>query len=460
MAAQIHWHEGLFLQPQHLQRFQKTQMDSLSAERRLSWVYPYGVIEARLNTDELENMRLRFDRLRAIMPSGVEVNYPAEAELPSIDIKQAFATSGGALNVGLGVPLWFDARANTIAPGQEADSRIKVLYRLNEVEYADENTGENRKPIVMRRINARLLLENEDPSDLEVIPLLRIVRATGQEVGMPRQDSEYSGPCLILNGSPVLKELVRDLASQVEASRKELVVQLTRAGFSLENLRGVLFEQMLRLRTLNRFSARLPSLSEAANVPPFFMYLELRELLGELTALHPDRDVFDVPAYNHDNPCLVFGELSSKIRSLLRGAVAPMFMKVPFTKVAGLYTAVFEEKHFTLPNDYFLGIETKQDPRALAQLVENPDEFKVMPRSMASRAIRGVLLKEERFVPLELPAKAGLHYFRLLRSNSARAWEQVQAEKAAVMRWPDEGASDFDANLYMTVPATAGESSK
>jgi len=70
------------------------------------------------------------------------------------------------------------------------------------------------------------------------------------------------------------------------------------------------------------------------------------------------------------------------------------------------------------------------------------------------------LLKEERFVPLELPAKSGLHYFRLLRSNSARAWEQVQAEKSAVIRWPDEGASDFDMNLYMTVPATAGEGSK
>ena len=124
-------------------------------------------------------MRLRFDRLHAIMPSGIEVNYPAEAELPSIDIKQVFASSGGALNVSLGVPLWFDSRANAVAPGQEVDSRIKVLYRLNEVECADENTGENRKPILMRRINARLLLENEDPSDLEVIPLLRVVRATG-----------------------------------------------------------------------------------------------------------------------------------------------------------------------------------------------------------------------------------------------------------------------------------------
>jgi type VI secretion system protein ImpJ len=457
MATQIHWHEGLFLQAHHLQRNQRGFMDSISAERRLSWAYPYGVIEARLSPDDLQNFRIRFERLRAIMPSGIEVNYPADAELPSIEIKQSFAAGGGTLNVFLGIPLWFDARANAAGVGQETDARAKVLYRLNEVECADENTGENRKPVLMRRVNARLLLENEDPSDLEVIPLLRVVQASGQNVGLPRQDSEYSGPCLVLNGSPVLMELVRDLASQVEASRKELVVQMTRGGFTLENLRGVQFEQMLRLRTLNRFSARLPSLAEAPNVAPFFMYLELRELLGELTALHPDRDVFDVPPYDHDNPYLVFGELSSKIRSLLRGSVAPMFMKVAFAKAPEIYTALFEAKHFAQPNDYFLGIESKEDPRALARLLENPDEFKLMPKSMALRAVRGVLLKEERFVPLELPAKSNLHYFRLLRSDSARAWEQIQAEKSAVVRWPDEGASDFQISLYMTLPASSDQ---
>jgi type VI secretion system protein ImpJ len=450
---QIHWHEGLFLQAHHLQRSQKGLADVNSAERRLSWAYPYGVIEARLNPDDLENLRIRFDRLRAIMPSGVEVNYPAEAELPSIDIKQSFATSGGVLDISLAVPIWFEARANTVEPGSATDARAKVLYRVHEVECADENTGENSKPLLMRRINARLILENEDPSDLEVIPLLRVVRAAGQEAGLPRQDPEYCGPCLVLGGSPLLIELARDLASQVEASRKELVVQLTRGGFSLENLRGIQFEQIMRLRTLNRFGARLPSLAEAPNTSPFVMYLELRELLGELTALHPDRDVFDVPAYDHDNPYLAFGELSAKIRSLLRGTVAPTYMKVAFASVGEIVTAVFEDKHFALPSDYYLGIETREDPRALAALVENPDEFKLMPKSMASRAIRGVLLKEERFVPLELPAKANLHYFRLLRSASTRAWDQIQAEKAAVIRWPDEGVSDFDISLYMTLPA-------
>ena len=456
MAAKVHWHEGLFLQAHHLQRSQKCLEDAIAAERRLAWPYPYGLIDARVNPDELENMRIRFDRLRAVMPSGIEVNYPAEADVPALDIKQALATGGGILNIYLGVPLWFDARANSLEPGQDADPRSKVLYRVHELECADENTGENRKSVLMRRVNARLLFENEDPSDMEVIPLMRILRSAGQDLGLPRQDSEYAGPCLVLNGSPVLKELVRDLASQVEASRKELLVQLTRGGFSLDNLRGLQFEQIMRLRTLNRFSSRLPSLAEAPGVSPFFMYLELRELLGELTALHPDRDVFDVPAYDHDNPFLAFGELSVKIRSLLRGAVAPMFMKVPFINVGGFFTAEFEEKYFTAPNDYFIGIETKEDPIGLAKLVQNPDEFKLMPDSMKTFAVRGVMVKEERFVPLELPAKSGLHYFRVLRSNSARAWERIQAEKKAVVRWPDETSSDYQISLYMTLPAGPG----
>ena len=453
MAAPIHWHEGLFLLPHHLQRLQKSCLDGRGDERRLTWSYPYGVIEARLSNDELENKRLRFDKLRVVMPGGLEINFPENAELPSLDIKQALATSG-SVYVFLGVPLWFDRRKNVVPPGEEADSRVKVLYRTAEVEVADENTGEDPKPMIVRRINARLMLENEDPSDLEVIPLLRIVRGVGDNVGVPRQDPEYVPPCLVLTGSPVLRELVRDLASQVAASRKELVVQLTRGGFNLEtaNLRGLQFEQLMRLRTLNKFAARLPSLAEAANIPPFFMYLELRELLGELTAMFPDRDEFEVAPYDHDNPYLPFSELSSKIRSFLRGAVAPSFMKVAFVNIDNWLTAKLEPKHLSGPNEYFLGIKTAQDPRALARLAENADEFKLMPNSLRNRAIRGVMLKEERFPPLELPAQAGLYYFRLLRNESARSWAQIQTEASAVVVWPEQAQTDYDVSLYMTVP--------
>src|SRR5688572_21540264 len=139
MSLQIHWHEGLFLQPHHLQRMQKSQHDQLCAERKLAWAYPYGLIEARLSRDELENMRLRFERLRAVMPSGQIINYPDNAELPSLDIKPALARSVAGFKVFLGVPLWQNSRANTVNNNSESDSRVKLLYRVSELECTDEN---------------------------------------------------------------------------------------------------------------------------------------------------------------------------------------------------------------------------------------------------------------------------------------------------------------------------------
>ncbi len=460
MSLEIHWHEGLFLQPHHLQRMQRSLHDQLCFERKLARPYPYGLIEARLSRDDLENMRIRFERLRAIMPSGQIINYPDNAELPSLDIKPALAKSVAGFQVSLGVPLWQNARANTVSLTGEVDTRVKLLYRVGEMEFTDENNGENPKPVQVRRVNSRLMLEHEDPSDMEVLPLLRILRGTGEDVGLPRQDPDYVPPCFLLSGSAILRELVRDLVSQVEASRKELVVQVARGGFSLDTMRGLQFEQLMRLRALNRFSGSLPSLVLAASVTPFDMYLQLRELLGELAALHPDRDEVEAAPYDHDNPLPVFKELSAKIRAQLRGAVAPSFLKVAFNEVSGLLTATFTPEHFAQPNAYFLGIRTKLDPIVLGRYVEDGDKFKLMPQSLATRAIRGIVLKEERHPPLELPAQTDLHYFRLDRAASERMWQQIQSEKLATIRWTgaelDWSGSTF--TLYMTVPSTTARS--
>lgn len=455
MSAEIHWSEGLFLQPHHLQRMQRYLGTRVAEERRRFVPYSYGVVEARLSRDELENKRIRFDRLHVVMPSGLEVNYPENSELPSLDIAQAFAKGSGSFNVFLGVPLWQNARANTVSTETTTDTRAKLLYRIGEVECVDENTGENPKPVQVRKINSRLMFEHEDPSDMELLPLLRIVRAAGEDVGMPKEDPEFVPPCLLLGGSRILREMVRDLVAQVEASRKELVVQVSRGGFSIDTMRGVQFEQVIRLRTLNRFSARLPSIVQAGAVTPFQMYLELRELLGELAALHPDRDEFESSAYTHDNPFLCFQELATKIRSHLRGAVAPSFLKLPFKETNGVLTASFSDEHFSQPNAYLLGIKSKLDPTVLARYVEDGDRFKLMPLSLISRAIRGIELKEERHPPLELPASSDLHYFRLERGASARMWQQIQMEKSAAVRWTGTEIdwSDAGFTLYMTVPS-------
>jgi len=450
---EIHWHEGLFLLPHHLQRLQRNLQSDLKQEHRLSWAYPYGVIEAKISPDNLENMQLRFDKLRAIMPSGTEVSFPDHADLPSRGIKDALDASG-SVTVHLAIPTWAPARQNVLLEEEAKDSRAKILYRIEETDWPDENTGSNEKTILHRKVNARLIFDDEDKSDLETIPLLRVSRGTGEEVGLPHRDTEFVGPCLILNGSNSLHELVRDLIGQVQASREELLLQINRGGFSMDTLRGIQIEQILRLKTLSRFSARLDALIAVPSITPFQMYMELVDLLAEVEALHPDHDMGEIPKYNHDSPWFCFSELARRIRLFLRGTIAPNFIRVPFTPQEGILTATLTEEHFTTPNDYLLGITTKQDPLSLGRFVENRDEFKLMPASMSNRAIRGVPLKEERFPPLELPSHGGLYYFRVMRNESPEVWQLIHNEKSAVVRWTEHDDADYQVALYMTVPST------
>lgn len=467
-TGQVHWHEGMFLQPHHLQAMQRDLLECGWRERRLQWAFPYGLIELRVSSDALENMLIRIDRLRAVMPSGLEIDVPGNTEIPALDIKRVFQASSGAFLVGLGVPLWQSGRANTVEAMQsgsggaarravQEEARVKRLYRVAEMQRADENTGDNAQPIMVRRVNARLVVEGEDLTDLEVIPLLRIMHAA-EEQTLPRPDPRFIPACMVLGGNATLRNIVRDLGNTVEASRKELVNQMTRGGWVLENLKGPQMLQVLRLRTLNRFSALLPAAAAggvggSGTMSPYDAYLLMRELQAELAALSPERDPFEAPKYDHDNPGPVFMELDRRIRPLLRGDVQRRFLQVPLVKDGQHLAAALTEEHLTQPNGYYLGIKTKMDATKLVALVEDQDRFKVMPKSMIKLNIFGMKLVWERVPPMELPGAVDQHYFKLDLAQSQKMWERLSGEKAIAVRWSELEPLDYqDISLYMTVP--------
>src|SRR3954462_15219386 len=142
MSGPVHWHEGLFLQPHHLQTMQHYLLERFGTERKLGAIFSHGVIDMKLSADPLENMLIRFARLRVIMPSGLEVHLPENADLPSLDIKAAFEASSNPFNVSLAVPLWYSTRANSVDPaagntgaapggaGAGGDWRVKRVYKV------------------------------------------------------------------------------------------------------------------------------------------------------------------------------------------------------------------------------------------------------------------------------------------------------------------------------------------
>jgi type VI secretion system protein ImpJ len=460
-TPQIHWHEGLFLQPHHLQRLQKNLLDQFGQERRLSMLYSHGVLEAKLSLDDLQNQRLRFQRLRVVMPGGIALSYPENTILPSLDIRDAFASSPKGFNVYLGLPHWFGSRANTIDGEIAVGARIKQLYRVpgQVPEVMDENTGENPQPMQFRYYNAMLLLDSDDDSDLEKIPLLRVIHDVSHEEPFPRMDPSYVHPCLLLSASPTLREMAREITAQVEAVREQLANIVARGGES-HTISRLQLEQTLRLRCLNRYVARMPALLAVgdgnADAPTFDVYQELQTVLADLMALYPERLPFKLIPYRHEDPYPCFNGTISLIRNFLHGSVAPNYWEVkfepgrdPVSRVAKL-----ESKHFAEPTAWFLGIKTALEPSALVDLVEDLDQFKLMPVSFAERAIRGIALKEERFPPLELPAESGRYYFRLNVSQSRRVWDEAMKELELIVRWgAQREVVDMQISLFMTLPS-------
>ena len=439
------------MQPHHLQAMQRRLQTDIHAARALLNPYSFGIIESRLSYDALADGRVEFERLRAIMPSGQEVFYPEDANLPSLSVKAELTRGGGSLEVLLAVPLWSRNRANAFRLGTSADPRVKLLYIPDEArEVFDENSGENPQAMHVRKINARTVIKGDDVSDMEFLPLLRVMRAAGQDAGKPRQDPDFVPPCLLLRSSPVLHDLGRDLVAQLNASREQLRIKVATGGLGLE----VKWELIMRLATLNRFCASLPSLVEEGALTPFQFYLELRELLGELLALNPVERLFECRSYSHLDPLPAFKELDHKIRAEIRVSRAAEPLRAVFAGEPGLMRATLEPQHFEKPTGYFLGIKTKVDRTRLALYVIDQDKFKVMPRSMEAVAAYGVELKEENVPPMELPAQSDLHYFRLLPTANQKRWDQIRQDGAISLFWNkrDIDLADAAFTLFMTIP--------
>lgn len=452
MTQHIHWHEGLFLQPHHLQQMQQNIITQIRTERRLRFTYPYGVIESELSEDSLRNLLVQFKYLRVVMPSGTEVEYPSSADVPPLNLQNAFDSGAEAVTVMIGVPLWDPNGANVVTAEGNEGWKSRRIYKLNEIERPDENTGVHSHPMLVRRINARLLLSTDDIGGLEVLPLVRITRSTADSAGLPSLDPLFIPPCLLLHGYAPLAAIARDLSNQVDANRRDLVTRVSRGGTRGETSRESKFqsEHIFFLQTLNKFSGRLSTLIKAPGITTFDMYLELRELLGELATLVPGYDAMEVAAYDHDRPAIVFRELSDKIRELLALIANQKFRRVEFREEDEIYVAELTIVNLTEASVCYLAVETDEDPRTLVKLVEAQDRFKAMAKSNIHQRVRGLTLREEREVPLDLPAKPGLHYFRIDPEDNRALWRRIIVENTMAIRFTVSEPVDYKFTLYTT----------
>ena len=449
----VHWHEGLFLEPHHLQLLQQQQLGLAAVERQRLMHYPYGCLSASLSeTDLVHRFRIRFEHLRVVLRSGLEVCYPGNAELPEKDITDAFNASGEPFVVSLGVPVRVADGANVLDDGAREDWRANRLFRAASIEVRDENTGQNPRPVQIRKVNARLLVPGDDTNGLDVLPLLRVVSHATEGRNSPRRDPRFVPATLLLAGSDLLTEMVHRVINHLRQRRAELVDSVARLGKvdDVQPVRGDVFKKYARLRIYNRYFARLQHLFACDSVTPSEMYFELRSFLAELASFEPERAaMWEVERYNHDSPFICFDELCKKLQILMPGQ-GPTSERVEFQRQPHARALTLTDAQLRRPIAFFLAVRTKAQRERLRALVESDKHFKLAAQSDFSELHKPGLALAWESPPIVAPEDE--HFFKIDRRNSGLRWDKVLEERVLWAKWQEMERSDLQLSLVMMLP--------
>ncbi len=294
----ICWHEGMLLSPQH---FQQNHQYWESQLRRVVSVLSadfWGVGELQLDRAALLEGVVSIQRLVAMMPDGLLIDYDARVDEP---LNLELESEDDASTIQLVVPIQVPGSASERAEIQRYSSR-------EDQPRIDENTGDNE--LVMPRLYPRVSLQAADRVGNRYVglPLLRVVKPDG---GSYQLDDSYIPPLLSIGadafrtgddedmpGSRPLQHRCQALALAVRHKARQL------AGLSDEgeSLGSHITQRHHRwIRAMVQELVAFEQLADSSQTTPAALYQGLVRMAGPMSELDPNNIPPRFAAYCHDD---------------------------------------------------------------------------------------------------------------------------------------------------------------
>ena len=113
IQQELHWHEGLFLCPHHLQQFQHEISKGFTQTIKSVFDFSYGVLECDIDNERLNNENVvEFKTIKALMPSGYYIDNKINCYIPPLSLKDILKAEDKSMLLYLGLPFWRKDKAN------------------------------------------------------------------------------------------------------------------------------------------------------------------------------------------------------------------------------------------------------------------------------------------------------------------------------------------------------------
>ncbi len=446
----VHWYEGLFLRPQHLQASDRFWAETVATSARWDDPYNYGLHKIEFSKDSLANNQFEVRALQARMRDGTLVDIGGE-ELDRLDLAPALAQSQPAkvdlakafeaeslVRVFVGFPRLQLGRANV----GTAPSPTATRYLEADVPVQDESRGGNEQDLQFRRLNVRLLLSTDDTSGYELLPIAQIKRSSAGEA-VPQLDVSFIPPVLSINAWPGLgREIVQSLYDVIGKKIELMSQQVINRGIGLDSRDPGDAERIMMLGQLNVASARLGVLAFAQGVHPLVAYTELCSILGQLSIFGADRRIQELPRYDHDNLHGIFTEIRFRIEALINAVREYEYDQRFFVGVGMGMQVSLEPRWLNSDWQWFIGVNKGELSHQECRDLLSPGQLDWKFGSsrqvefLFNQRAAGLLLAPVDRPIRALPARPDWIYFEVPRQDGP-AWRDVQETQTLALRLRD-----------------------
>lgn len=439
--TEIHWSEGMFLRPHHLQSGQRWTETMVRASLEAARPFAWGFSELKIAAGPLENFTLRLDGCEARLKDGTWVRIPENTEVAPLEFKAALDAAGRGLDVYLGIPSMQEVRPNTVSLTDPDDRNGTPRYEPHQVSRRDENTGANAQVLFVRRMRGRLFAEGEDMTGYEVLRVGR-VRRTDRPGALPEMDDIGVGPVLAVQADPGLSAMLKSLADQIEAKDEVLAREADETQMEFTDGVAENMFHLLKLHALNDVRASVKTMLQCPVLHPFDVYMAWSRVIGRLAIFHDDRVPKGIPPYDHDRPGESLDRLRARILALL-DAMRPMaYMERAFSRKRddqgreGLEVELDRKWIDENLEMYVALIAPDMDINEVERHIYSKLDMKLASPSRSPRihniAVRGLRLQIKAVPAGTFPRRAGLHYFKVdktIGSDRIDYWKECEQER-------------------------------
>ncbi|TWT45827.1 hypothetical protein RAS1_22620 [Phycisphaerae bacterium RAS1] len=428
---EVHWSEGQFLRPHHLQAAFRQQETLRSVSIDAVHPYGWGFYGLDLASDSIANAMLEIRSCEARLKSGTMVRVPENCDFTPREFKDQLAESSGAMDVYFGVPEVQTVRANVQLPGETLDGR-HPRYVVDMVERYDENTGDNPQSIEVRRMKGAVFFGTEDHSGFECVRLGSIERSAAG----PSLVKNVVPPVLQMRAWPALCMAVDVLWNDIRSRAEQLGADAAQRALTFSTGSPGDIEQLMKLAALNELTIRFGVLAHAPELHPYQLYQTLGDGIGRLAIWDDMRRPREIPAYDHDDCGPIFEELIKYVRALVQAMLPKDFVEREFTQREGGFGVDLDYEWFTPNHEMYLGIRSRQQLEQIQALFQGINFKLASPKdaeTVYQRRLPGLEFKPAGAVA-NLPKSGDLHYFRIARTPPY--WANCERERGIFIRMP------------------------